>query len=132
MATLARNRGSDKAAGSTRQGPHRADIVFFVNGQPIAQWLSRGQSKLWGAILLLAQAMFVGRCSVGRPIILVDDLASDLDLRGREILLAKLRECGCQVFLTTVAPATLPLEGELVTSMFHVKHGEIQEAAQVP
>jgi DNA replication and repair protein RecF len=117
----------DNALGSTRAGPHRADVGFAQAGRPIAQRLSRGQLKLWIGALMLTQALVIARAAGSTPVLLVDDLVSDLDSEARGQLLAQLARSGCQLLVTTTDPGTLEIPGDLPLAVFHVKHGDVQQ-----
>jgi DNA replication and repair protein RecF len=120
----------DLAMGYTRYGPHRADFCALHSGIRIERSFSRGQLKLVTAVLLLAQAHFVAEKSGITPLLLVDDLVSDLDADARELLVRLLAAVDTQVFMTMVESsriAAIPGLGD--TILFHVEHGEVKAAA---
>jgi len=123
--TLKRARDADVAIGSTRYGPHRADVAFELAGRPVASRLSRGQLKVWVGMLMLAQVMVVATNTQVRPMVLVDDLVSDLDAQARGRLIAEMAASGCQLFVTAVDEALVPLPDPKRAAVFHVKQGEI-------
>jgi DNA replication and repair protein RecF len=129
LSALRRHRKADLAVGSTKRGPHRADVVFGLNGKPIASRLSRGEMKLWVATLILAQAILIASLTRNKPLMLVDDLMSDLDANARRLLLQEINRSGCQLFVTTLDAASVPVSKSSVTAKFHVKHGQIKQAA---
>ena len=119
---LARDR--DTAAGFTSVGPHRADWRIEHAARPGQEALSRGQAKLTALAVLLAQAEeFVERRGQW-PVVLLDDLASELDRTHQARLVDYLMRSGAQVFVTgNEAPAALADAAEIVT--FHVEHGQL-------
>jgi DNA replication and repair protein RecF len=126
--SLVRGREADAATGTTRLGPHRADIGFEVGGRSIASRLSRGQLKVWVGILTLAQVLVIATNTQVRPLVLIDDLVSDLDEDARRRLLCKMAESGCQLFVTAVDEALVPLPDAVPAAVFHVKQGEISRS----
>lgn len=124
---LAKGIEVDSTLGSTRAGPHRADVQFAQAGHPIAQRLSRGQLKLWIGALMLTQALVIAQAAGSTPVLLVDDLVSDLDSEARGQLLAQLARSGCQLLVTTTDPGTLDIPGDLPLAVFHVKQGDVQQ-----
>ncbi len=94
---------TDRVRGFTGIGPHRADLRFSIHGAPVHQVLSRGEGKLFVVGLVLAQGRFLQDLQGRRPIVLVDDLASELDEDSRERFFGELRALGSQTFVTTVS-----------------------------
>ena len=115
---------TDRARGFTGIGPHRADLRFSTDGAPVQQVLSRGEGKLFVVGLVLAQGKFLEDLQGRQPIVLVDELASELDEDSRRRFFAQLRALGGQTFVTTVSgdlAETADWEGLRV---FHVERGE--------
>lgn len=119
------SRERDLLAGFTSVGPHRADWTINHEGRPGQETLSRGQGKLTALACLLAQAEDYRHAHGNWPVVLLDDMASELDRQHQHRLLEKLHTSQAQVLITgTEAPAAatrLP-----ATSLFHVEHGAIQ------
>ncbi len=100
---LRRGRHSDLARGVTSIGPHRDDLEFLLDGRPLARFGSRGQQRLVVLALKLAE-LGVAETRIGfRPILLLDDMLSELDPAHRESLLAAVA-AGGQVFITATEP----------------------------
>lgn len=115
-------RERDLATGFTSVGPHRADWRVGHDRRPDNETLSRGQAKLTALACLLAQAEDFATQRGQWPVVLLDDLASELDRAHQAGLLQRLRDTGAQVFIT----GTEPPEGLLAgTRMFHVEQGGI-------
>ena len=120
---LARDR--DLAAGFTSVGPHRADWRVRHAGLPEGAALSRGQAKLSALGCLLAQAERHAADRGEWPIVVLDDLASELDGRHQRLVLDRLLQSRAQVFLSgTDIPQTLR-EADTDFATFHVEHGNI-------
>ncbi|MBF2760810.1 MAG: DNA replication/repair protein RecF [Ectothiorhodospiraceae bacterium AqS1] len=116
----------DRMRGYTALGPHRADLKFTIDGGSVRQTLSRGETKLFVMAIALTQVRDIAESVGSPPVVLVDDLASELDIDGRNRCLGELRESGAQIFLTEI-PGSDPLavERDSSASVFHVKHGRI-------
>jgi len=118
---LARER--DRKTGFTSVGPHRGDWQLSLSALDDGATLSRGQAKLAALACLMAQA---ADCAAHRdgdwPVIVLDDLASELDRPHRARVLAFLREGAAQVFISgTEAPDDLGPEA----LVFHVEQGRV-------
>ena len=123
---LRQGRDSDRERGFSQRGPHRADWrVRFAEGIDQGQ-LSRGQAKLVAICCLFAQTR-VFQAERGRwPVILLDDLASELDQAHQELLLGWLDGTPAQRFVTsTELQPGWP--GHLLASAarFHVEQGRV-------
>ena len=116
-AALRRSEDGDERLGYTQAGPHRADIQFLLDGHPLSQVGSHGQQK----VIVSAWRLALGRCaeSAGRtPIVLVDDLAAELDAVRRKGFYEVLETGKWQTFVTAIDSKTLPSQA----SVFHVEH----------
>ena len=120
---LARER--DLALGHTSVGPHRADWRVDFVARPEREPYSRGQAKLVALACLLAQARHLHEVRGEWPLILLDDLASELDARHRARVLDELHNAGAQVFITGVERA--PEWEDLESTVFHVEQGQIHQ-----
>ncbi|MFQ5659602.1 MAG: DNA replication/repair protein RecF [Gammaproteobacteria bacterium] len=120
---LKTGREGDREAGYTKQGPHRANVEFFCNDRPVSSTFSRGQIKLYITLLLLAQAQIYEEKMGAKPLILIDDFASELDCRARIRLISMLQETKTQVFLTATE-SDIDLSNIDHAALFHVEHGD--------
>lgn len=89
--------------GTTLVGPHRDDLFFKLNGHPLRQFASQGQHKTFLISLKLAEYFFIEEVCHETPILLLDDVLSELDFNRSGLLLDKLTEVG-QAFITTTIP----------------------------
>jgi len=113
----------DIQAGYTRYGPHRADIGIKLQGQKIEKIASRGQQKMFVAVMHLAQVEVAKELSGTETIILIDDLTSELDKTNRNILLGYLAKLGNQALITGVED--ISKSGPEFAGVFHVEQGSI-------
>ena len=121
---LLENRSRDLARGHTSRGPHRADWTIRFENAPAREYLSRGQEKLCAVACVLAQAhLFQEQCGEW-PVVILDDLASELDDPHQKIVLDMLRDAAAQVLITgTFLPTSLRSANPRV---FHVEHGALR------
>ena len=117
----------DREEGRTTLGPHRADLEFRLEGVPAADALSRGQAKLFVSGVELAQVKGVVGLGASAPVVLVDDLPSELDERNRRRFLNLLRGLGGQVFVTSVDPSWVESDAWDSKTVFHVEQGRAHE-----
>ena len=123
---LARDR--DLQAGYTSVGPHRADWRIRHSALPQGEALSRGQAKLTALTCVLGQAEHYAGLRGEWPVVLLDDLASELDRGHQRRVLARLAAGRAQVFVTgTELPAADALSGREYR-VFHVEQGGIRPA----
>ena len=115
--------GRDRALGTTQVGPHRAELDIGADGQAARHRLSRGQQKLLGAAMVLAQADCVQSATGKRPILLVDEPAAELDPAHLSGLVDGIVESGSQVFITALTDGALPVSES--HARFHVEHGDL-------
>jgi len=102
--TLIRIRRDDELRrGVTLIGPHRDDLELLIDERPLSSFGSRGQQRLAVVALKLAEADVISVLGE-RPVLLLDDLLSELYANHRETLLATIRTFGSQVLLTTADP----------------------------
>lgn len=126
LADLLEQHGArDREMGFTGDGPHRAEVRIMCAGRPAAQVVSRGQGKLVLAVLLAAHAELIAERSGRRPVLLIDDLAAELDKTSAQKALATLLGIHCQSFLTTIEPDVLAKHLAAPTKVFHVEQGKI-------
>jgi DNA replication and repair protein RecF len=81
-------------------GPHRDDLLFSCLGRPAALSLSRGQKRRTVAAAILAAGRVIRSRTRVAPILLLDDVAAELDAAGRRLMGQALASSGWQVFLT--------------------------------
>ncbi len=121
---LKQQRPNDIMLGHTQQGPHREDIVFNVNGRDAGKTLSRGEGKMFVLFLFLTQALEYISHTSHQPILLIDDLAAELDKEARKNVLNRLKCHNLQAFITTTERDSLESTTE-THKWFHVEQGNI-------
>lgn len=124
--SLAHSLQRDRTAGFTQVGPHRAELQCRLSGRPVAQVASRGQQKSVVLLLKMAQCLWMNETLGHPPVVLIDDLPSELDAYHRDWLTACLQGLGAQVFITAIESDQVPLTGWDSRRMFHVEHGTLR------
>ena len=89
-AALHAARSREVAAGMSLVGPHRDDLAFLLNGRPLAAAGSRGQIRLATVALKLSEVALMRDLTGETPVLLLDDVLSELDRRRRALLVAAL------------------------------------------
>jgi DNA replication and repair protein RecF len=84
---LARRHAREIAAGVSLIGPHRDEVRFDLNGVPAAAFGSRAQQRTVALALRLAEADFIRATAGEAPVLLLDDILSELDDRRRRAVL---------------------------------------------
>ncbi len=115
------SREQDIKTGSTTIGIHRDDLEITLDKNPARAFGSQGQQRSCALALKLAECEILGEVSQEQPVILLDDVLSELDKHRREYLLSGIT--GGQVFITCCDPQHL--EGLSVSAMIEVKGGQI-------
>ena len=122
---LAESHGVDRQRGHTTRGPHRADWKLSFERAPRREQLSRGQEKLCAIACMLAQAELFNTDHEEWPIVILDDLPSELDAAHQRVVVEALTREAAQVFLTcTEVPRSL-LDAAIPFQSFHVEQGRV-------
>lgn len=88
----------------TTVGPHRDEIVFYLDDFELRKFGSQGQHRLFALSLKLAQLFYFSEQLDDLPIFLLDDVFGDLDAQRTEVLLQALIEHAGQTFITSASP----------------------------
>jgi len=124
---LQRGLEQDIQKGFTRHGPHRADLRITVEGVAVQEQFSRGQQKLLVCALRLAQISHLKDHLDQNSIVLVDDLAAELDDAHRIKLLELLVQSGAQLFITVTEAELINTGAWASRKLFHVERGQVAE-----
>jgi DNA replication and repair protein RecF len=101
---LAQSRLRDRARGSPSVGPHRDDLVLELGERPVRGFASQGQHRAVVLALKLSEIAVISDVRGIRPILLLDDVSSELDRDRTAALFRALCEGQGQVILTTTRP----------------------------
>jgi DNA replication and repair protein RecF len=126
---LAARVDSDLDRGFTGHGPHRDDLLLERDGRDLRAYGSQGEQRLALLALLLAERDALAEARGGAPLMLLDDVMSELDAERRELLVRRL-EAGGQSVITTTDLAHVPHAGGAGVTRVAVRDGAVlQEAA---
>jgi len=98
---------ADLARGHTTRGPHRDDLVLARDGRTLRRYGSQGEQRLALLALLLAERDALAAQRTRAPLLLLDDVMSELDAGRRARLAGELRRGG-QALLTATEPEHVP------------------------
>jgi DNA replication and repair protein RecF len=99
----------DLERGVTGAGPHLDDIVIASGARELRSFGSQGEQRLAVLALLLAEAEVLGERRDSPPLLLLDDVLSELDPERRRILAARVGQAG-QALITATDRAMLPVD----------------------
>ena len=102
-------------------GPHKDDLLIEIDGREAKSFASQGQTRTAALALKLAERELFYSASGEYPILLLDDVLSELDQRRQEFVLNRIS--GGQVFITCCEDDRLP--ALLGGSVFHVQNGHV-------
>ena len=95
---LSASRNEDIRLGFTTKGVHRDDLCGIINGVPLREFASQGQHRSAALVMKLSQAYILTEETDDPPVILLDDVMSELDRSRQEFVINKIK--GMQVFIT--------------------------------
>jgi DNA replication and repair protein RecF len=124
-AALASRRQADRQLGYTTVGPHRDDIRLFLDDQPVQSFASQGQQRTIALSLRLAEIEFIRREVGEYPVLLLDDVLSELDDTRQRNLVWSMSE-KVQTILTTTSLFQLTGRLQETARLFSVCSGIIQ------
>ena len=125
---LAKLRKREVLLGISLAGPHRDDFQFRANGADLAVFGSRGQQRTAALSLKLAEARFLSRHAGEQPLLLLDDVLSELDGFRRGYLLSSIEEYG-QAILTTTDPERIDERFLAGADLLQVAQGRVERSA---
>ena len=98
---LATRRGREIMSATTMYGPHRDDLRFLVNERDLRLFGSRGQQRSAALALKLAEVRAMTEATGSAPLLLLDDVMSELDAQRRSLLLNVLGDVDQAILTTT-------------------------------
>lgn len=113
----------DRKQCSTTIGPHRDDIRFLINGIDIRKYGSQGQQRTSALSLKMAEIELVKREICDTPILLLDDVLSELDTSRKNFLLSSIK--GVQTLITCTGLEEF-IHGQLaINQIYQVSNGTV-------
>jgi DNA replication and repair protein RecF len=128
---LERRRPSDVRRGSAGIGPHRDDLALSISGHPVRGVASQGQHRAVTLALKSAEIGVIGSARGVRPVLLLDDVSSELDRDRTAALFAFLRDQEGQVILTTTRPELIDTGADAPRSDFAIRGGAVERVSRV-
>ena len=119
----------DKKYKQTNIGIHRDDIQFLLNGEDVSEVASQGQKRSFLLALKLGLSQMVFEKTGQYPILLLDDVFSELDeFRKRELI--RILPKQMQIFITTVEKIDLSWFKNRNVLFYEVENGFVKEVSQ--
>ena len=109
-------------ARETVVGPHREDIAYFINDQDAKLYASQGQQKSVVLSQKLSEVALIAEETGDLPILLLDDIMSELDKKRRSFILNHIRNM--QILITCTDVDGFQMDGEV--TLFRVEEGRVQ------
>ena len=125
LKALQADRRRDRARRTTSSGPQVDDLECSLNGQSARAYASQGQHRAFVLAMKIAEIRLLKRELGYSPVLLLDDVSSELDARRNELLMNYLTSeaFGGQVFLTTTDRAYVRIDSDY--SCFRIRGGAI-------
>ena len=120
------NRDRDMYTGNATLGPHRDDIEFFINDNDAKKYGSQGQQRTIALSLKLAEIRIAKQLLGEYPVLLLDDVLSELDLDRQKFLINQIEDV--QLFITSAEINDEIAEGLQDGTLFKVQDGTIEKA----
>ncbi len=117
------SRERDLVLGQTTVGPHRDDFSIMVNGINIRKFGSQGQQRSAALSLKLSEIKMIEQETNDKPVLLLDDVFSELDSHRQEYLLSEINST--QTILTGTGLDDLVKENIKIDRLFEVKNGNV-------
>lgn len=129
LAALHKNRSEDIRHGSTGAGCHRDDIGFEINGADVRIFGSQGQQRTVALSLKLSDVELMYRETGEYPVLLLDDVMSELDEQRLGRLFEELGDV--QVFVTATDVNSIPLPELEEFHVYQVEEGKVVKKANL-
>ena len=111
---------------NTSAGPHTDDLEFEIKGRSARRFASQGQQRTAVLAAKIAETRALAASTGRTPLMLLDDVSSELDDARSASLLAFLDGVGGQVFITTTHRKHVAVEGARID--FEVEDGAVRRA----
>jgi len=125
LAGFEQRRHHDEQRGTTSIGPHTDDVQVTLDGTDVSTFASQGQLRALMLAFKLAELRCVRDLLGFPPVLLLDDVSSELDPERTEHLFDELDRLTGQCILTTTAPRFIPISGASMRCDFAVSHGVV-------
>lgn len=123
--TLIKNRERDMRIKSTSVGPHRDDICFMSGDLDIRRFGSQGQQRTAALSLKLSEIELVKQAIKDTPVLLLDDVLSELDKHRQNYLLDSINDI--QTLITCTGVEDFVNHRFSINKVFHVRDGQVTD-----
>lgn len=123
LSLLKKNTKKDLEYGSTQIGPHRDDISIFIDNKEAKVFGSQGQQRTIVLSLKLAEVELIKQEKGYYPVVLLDDVFSELDDERRSILINYLRKM--QTFITATDAVEISGYTNIENTIFNIENGQL-------
>lgn len=120
---LLKNKEKDLRIKSTSVGPHRDDIAFLVSDIDIRKYGSQGQQRTAALSLKLSEIELVKQSIHDTPVLLLDDVLSELDKHRQNYLLDSIHDI--QTLITCTGVEDFVNHRFSINKVFHVQNGQV-------
>lgn len=120
---LLKNKEKDLRIKSTSVGPHRDDIAFLVSDIDIRKYGSQGQQRTAALSLKLSEIELVKQSIHDTPVLLLDDVLSELDKHRQNYLLDSIHDI--QTLITCTGVDEFVNHRFSINKVFHVQNGQV-------
>ena len=128
--SLFRNRDRDLRMKMTSSGPHRDDLMVAVNGIDIRKYGSQGQQRTAALSLKLSEIYLVEKIIHDKPVLLLDDVLSELDSSRQNYLLESIHDI--QTMITCTGLDDFVSHQFTINKVFHVVAGHVYQPMGCP
>lgn len=120
---LYERRDKDIRNGTTSVGPHRDDIAFQIDGTDIRKFGSQGQQRTAALALKLSEIRMIEQVSGDKPVLLLDDVLSELDIHRQKFLLDSISDI--QAMISCTGLDDFVHSRIHMDKIFHVEKGKV-------
>ena len=124
---LERSFPRDRARRMTTVGPHRGDLAVSLDGHLARDFASQGQQRTIVLALKLSEVSHIHAALHTAPVLLLDDVSSELDSTRTAALFGAVEALDGQVWISTTGTAPLPLSTKM--QVFEVRDGRVREVS---
>lgn len=121
---LKKNLNRDIEFGTTEIGPHRDDLLMYINEKDTKTYGSQGQQRTVVLSLILSEVEMIKDEIGAYPVLLLDDVFSELDDERRQYLVKFFSDM--QVFITLTDSENLKSMDGLEKTIFHIENGKLK------
>ncbi|MBS4534943.1 DNA replication/repair protein RecF [Clostridium sp. D2Q-14] len=120
---LSKNENDDIEKGTTKIGPHRDDIDIFINDKNTRIFGSQGQQRTAALSLKLAEVKLIKEETNDYPVLLLDDVFSELDINRRKYLISAFKDV--QTIITSTDDIDIEEIDKFNKKTYYIKDGNI-------